>query len=134
MLVEEITPARRDEILHKIALKVVEMKLTPMAIVLLESSKPLSFVGSQLMVFFQPIYSAIFPAQPYNEIATLLENRENIELLIREIERLEIEVKNTKKSDQTVKGNHNAQSSTTQINPTKKISIFSRIVRWIKNK
>ncbi|MCX8015549.1 MAG: hypothetical protein N2748_05965, partial [candidate division WOR-3 bacterium] len=80
MFVEEITPTRRDEILHKIALKVVEMKLTPMAIVLLESSKPLSFVGSQLMVFFQPIYSAVFPARPYNEIATLLENRENIEL------------------------------------------------------
>jgi hypothetical protein len=87
----EVSDVRRDEILHKIAEKVVDMKLTPVAIVMLESSRPLSFVGSQLMVFFQPIYSSIFPATPYNEIATLLEDRANIERLIREIEKTEEE-------------------------------------------
>ncbi|MEO0092326.1 MAG: hypothetical protein ABIK61_06430 [candidate division WOR-3 bacterium] len=132
MLVEEITPSRRDEILHKIALKVVEMKLTPMAIVLLESSKPLSFVGSQLMVFFQPIYSAVFPARPYNEIATLLENRENIELLIKEIEKLENESRNIKKPNPSVKENHNHQDSEMPTSRMRKISIFSQIVHWFK--
>ena len=88
---EEVTKERRDEIFRRIAEKVVEMKLTPVAIVMLESSKPISFVGSQLMVFFQPIYSAIFPARPYNEITTLLEDRANLELLIKEIEKVEEE-------------------------------------------
>jgi hypothetical protein len=88
---EEITQQRKEEVIHKIAEKVVDMKLTPVAIVMLESSKPLSFVGSQLMVFFQPIYAAIFPARPYNDIATLLEDRQNVELLINEIEKVEEE-------------------------------------------
>jgi hypothetical protein len=93
----EINEARRDEIIHKLAEKVVDMKLTPVAIVMLESSKPISFVGSQLMVFFQPIYSAVFPATPYNEIATLLEDRSNIERLITEIEKTEEERRICKK-------------------------------------
>jgi hypothetical protein len=94
----EVTKERRDEIFRKVAEKVVDMKLTPVAIVMLESSKPISFVGSQLMVFFQPIYSAVFPAQPYNEIATLLEDRANIEILIREIEKVEEEIRSRKDS------------------------------------
>jgi len=93
---EEVTKERREEIFRKIAEKVVEMKLTPVAIVMLESSKPVSFVGSQLMVFFQPIYAAIFPARPYNEITTLLEDRANLELLIKEIERVEEEKRSRK--------------------------------------
>lgn len=92
----EVSNERRDEIFHKLAEKIVDMKLTPLAIVLLESSKPLSFVASQLMVFFQPIYAAIFPTQPYNEIAVLLENRANLELLIREIEKVENEMRSIK--------------------------------------
>lgn len=96
-MMEELTQQRKEEIINKIAQKVVDMKLTPVAIVMLESSKPISFVGSQLMVFFQPIYAAIFPARPYNEIATLLEDRQNVELLIKEIEKLEEERRVCKK-------------------------------------
>lgn len=99
----EVSNERRDEIFHKLAEKIVDMKLTPLAIVLLESSKPLSFVASQLMVFFQPIYAAVFPAQPYNEIAVLLENRANLELLIKEIEKVENEVRNVKKTSKDSK-------------------------------
>lgn len=95
---EPVSNERRDVIFKKIAEKVVDMRLTPVAIVMLESSKPISFVGSQLMVFFQPIYSAVFPAQPYNEIATLLEDRTNIEILIKEIETVEEEKKIRKES------------------------------------
>lgn len=100
-MIEQVSNERRDEIFQKIAQKVVDLRLTPVAIVLLESSKPISFVGSQLMVFFQPIYAAVFPARPYNEIAVLLEDRANIELLIRTIEKLEDEkkVKKHKKID-----------------------------------
>lgn len=93
MFPSDIPPQRRAEIITKIAQKTVDLRLTPIAIVLLESTKPLSFVGSQLMVFFQPIVTAVFPFHQYEEIAALFEDRNNVELLIQTIERLEEERK-----------------------------------------
>jgi hypothetical protein len=89
MFASDIPVARREEILTKVAQKIVDLKLTPVAIVMLESSKPLSFVGSQLMVFFQPIVTSIFPFHQYDEFAALLEDRANVEALIQTIEKLE---------------------------------------------
>jgi len=91
MFASDITDERRAVILNKIAQKIVDYRLTTIAIVMLESSKPLSFVGSQMMVFLQPFYRAIFPYTEYDEIAALLEERENVERLITEVERLEDE-------------------------------------------
>jgi hypothetical protein len=91
MFASDITPERKTEILTRIARKTVDLRLTPLAIVLLESSKPFSFVGSQLMVFFQPIVTALFPFHQYDEIAALFEDRTNIEILIQKIEELEEE-------------------------------------------
>ena len=96
MFASDISVERRDEILTKIAQKVVDLRLTPVAIVMLESGKPLSFVGSQLMVFFQPIVTSVFPFHQYDEVAALLEERTNVESLIQIIERLEDESRNKK--------------------------------------
>ncbi|MGB9741731.1 MAG: hypothetical protein ACP5JB_02040 [candidate division WOR-3 bacterium] len=100
MFTSDITPERKNEILTRIARKTVDLRLTPIAIVLLESTKPLSFVGSQLMVFFQPIVTALFPFHQYDEIAALFEDRANIEILIQKIEQLEEERKNPKTSNE----------------------------------
>ncbi len=89
MFASDMSVERRDEILTKIAQKVVDLRLTPVAIVMLESSKPLSFVGSQLMVFMQPIVTAVFPFHQYDEITALLEDRANVEALIQKMEKLE---------------------------------------------
>jgi hypothetical protein len=89
MFASDISVERRKEILTKIAQKVVDLKLTPVAVVILESSKPLSFVGSQLMVFMQPIVTSVFPFHQYDEVAALLEDRTNVEALIQRIEELE---------------------------------------------
>jgi hypothetical protein len=89
MFASDISVERREEILTKIAQKVVDLRLSPVAIVMLESSKPLSFVGSQLMVFFQPIVTSLFPFRQYDEVAALLEERANVEALIQKIEKLE---------------------------------------------
>ncbi|MEO0081326.1 MAG: hypothetical protein ABIL25_03405 [candidate division WOR-3 bacterium] len=89
MFASDIPLERREELLDRIARKIVDLRLTPVAIVMLESSKPVSFVGSQVMVFLQPIITAVFPFRQYDEIAALLEERSNIELLIRKIELLE---------------------------------------------
>jgi hypothetical protein len=89
MFASDISAERRELVLTKIAQKVVDLRLTPVAVVMLESSKPLSFVGSQLMVFMQPIVTSVFPFHQYDEIAALLEERSNVEALIQKIEELE---------------------------------------------
>jgi hypothetical protein len=99
MLASEVSPERRQEIIGRVAEKVVDLKLSPVAIVMLESSKPISFVGSQLMVFLQPIVTAVFPLRMYDEVAALLEDRDNVEALIQTIERLEDERRHAKGKD-----------------------------------
>lgn len=91
MLTSEVSAERRQEIIVRIATKIVDMKLTPVAIVMLESSKPVSFIGSQLMVFLQPVVTAVFPFRMYDEVGALLEDRNNVEMLIQTMERLEDE-------------------------------------------
>ncbi len=87
----EITEERKKFLIGKIAQKVVDYRLSPVAIVFLESSKPLSFLGNQLLVFMQPFYRALFSYSEYEEVTAMLEDRKNIEALICEIERLEEE-------------------------------------------
>uniref|UniRef100_A0A7V0Z5C0 Uncharacterized protein n=1 Tax=candidate division WOR-3 bacterium TaxID=2052148 RepID=A0A7V0Z5C0_UNCW3 len=87
----EISEERKTFLINKIAQKVVDLRLSPVAIVFLESSKPLTFMGNQLMIFMQPFYRAFFSYQEYEEIATMLEDRNNIEKLICAIENLEEE-------------------------------------------
>jgi hypothetical protein len=83
------SPERQKELLAKIADQVVKRKLTVPAIMFLESVKPLSFVGSQALVFFQPIVQAVLNRREYDEIVLMMEERENVEQLLLEIERQE---------------------------------------------
>lgn len=91
MFASDVTPERKAELLGKVARRIVDMRLTPVAIVTLESVKPLTFIGSQLMIFFQPIFSAVFPFKQYEEFAALLDDRSNVEGFIQLIEKLEDE-------------------------------------------
>lgn len=95
----EVTAERKKILMNKIARKVVDYRLTPVAIVFLESSKPLTFLGNQLMIFMQPFYRAVFSYQEYEEIAAMLEDRKNVEQLICEIERLEEEWHEAKRTN-----------------------------------
>ncbi len=79
------------KLISKLALEIVERSLSAPAIMFLESTKPLSFIGSQIMVFFAPFVKAFWTGASYDELANLLEERENVEVLLREIERLEAE-------------------------------------------
>jgi hypothetical protein len=88
---EETKGKERSEILDRFARKVVERRLSAPAILFLESTKPLSFLGNQTMVFFQPIVQSIFTFKSYDDIMALLEDRENVERLLRRIEELEAE-------------------------------------------
>jgi hypothetical protein len=84
---KEESPYR--DLIEKVAKKVVEWRLSVPAIVVLESAKPLSFVASQVMVFFEPIVQSLFNIKDYERFYEMLEDRRNLELLIQEIERQE---------------------------------------------
>jgi hypothetical protein len=78
-------------LISRLAKEIVDRSLSAPAIMFLESTKPLSFVGSQIMVFFAPFVKAFWTGPTYDQLASLLEERENVETLLKEIERLEAE-------------------------------------------
>jgi hypothetical protein len=83
-----LTP-EQAELLRKIAQKVVDWQMTVPAILFLESTKPLSYIGTQVMVFFEPFVSAVFNVGEYNLFRKTMENRENVERLLQKIEELD---------------------------------------------
>ena len=94
-------PPKIPPLLSRLAKEIVDRSLTAPAIMFLESTKPLSFVGSQVMVFFSPFVKAFWDGVSYDQLAALLEDRINIELLLGEIERLEAERAAARREEKT---------------------------------
>jgi len=80
------------EVMDRFAQKIVDRRMTAPAILFLESAKPLSFLGNQALVFFQPIVQSIFRFKTYDDVMEILEDRDNVEYLLARIEELEAEV------------------------------------------
>ena len=80
-------PAEEDTVIDKVARKVVDKRMAVPAIVFLESVKPLNFIGSQVMVFFEPIVQALFNFKDYDTFRQALEKRQTIEILLQKIEK-----------------------------------------------
>ncbi|HEV8481165.1 MAG TPA: hypothetical protein VGR66_10265 [Candidatus Eisenbacteria bacterium] len=82
-----MTLREEDEaLLVKVAERVARLHMEMPAVLFLETVRPLSFVGSQAMVFFQPFAQAIFPWTQYERFTELMADRENLERLTRLIE------------------------------------------------
>ena len=93
-----ITTEQSDkQLISELAEKVVNRGMAVPAIFFLDMMKYLSFFGGQLMVFFGPIITAFISSQSYYKFAELLEDRNNVEFLLTEIER--IETKSDKESN-----------------------------------
>ncbi len=60
--------------------------MTVPAILTLESVKPLSFVGSQALYFFEPMVRAFVSVPDYERFAALVERRDTLETLLVKIE------------------------------------------------
>ena len=82
----------KNDILNKFAKEIVDRGVSVPAIFFLESTKYISFLGSQFLVFLGPIVTSFVSTQKYYQFTELLEARNNIEHVIREIERLNIKV------------------------------------------
>jgi len=95
---EELTP-HQEEILDKIAGKVIYWKMSVPAILFLESVKPLNYIGSQMMAFFEPFVQTLFSWKDYEEFRKMMEERGTIELLLQRIEKLEAEREEKEKKE-----------------------------------
>jgi hypothetical protein len=82
---DELTVEER-ELLDLLARQVCERRLETPAIFMLESVKPLNFVGAQVMHFFAPLVTPFYGGPYYDRLARLLEKRGAIEALIVRIE------------------------------------------------
>jgi len=85
---DEETLARR-EALGRLADRLSERSLGTIAIFMLEAGKPLSFVASQSMLFFEPFIAAFCSPGDYRLIAEGLEDRGNVEWAISRLEAAE---------------------------------------------
>jgi hypothetical protein len=56
------------------------------AIIFLESVKPLNYIGSQALVFFEPLVQTLFNFKDYDTFRRAMERRENVEVLLQKIE------------------------------------------------
>ncbi len=87
----ELTDEDEDEMIMKIAQKIHDYGLDVAAVLMIESFKPLSYVGSQMGRFF---VSPFLPAFGDNiemqgeKIFQIFEKRENVEKLIKTVEEL----------------------------------------------
>ena len=73
----------------RVAAFIVRWKLTVPAILSLEGLRPLSFVGSQFMHVLSPSVTAFLSVDDWDRLARLLEDRRGLEHIIRRIELLD---------------------------------------------
>ena len=83
--------AEDEQLLDRIAQGVIRWEMSVPAIFLLESSKPLNFVGSQFLHFLSPIIHTLVDARELDRFAAMLERRDTVEELIVRIERADQE-------------------------------------------
>ena len=73
--------------------KIVNKKASVLAIFLLESTKYISFIAGQTLIFLGPILTLFVNDKKYYDFINLLEKRENVEFLISKIEDLHFNMK-----------------------------------------
>ena len=82
-----------ENTLTEFAEKIVNKKASVLAIFLLESTKYISFVAGQTLIFLGPILTLFVNDKKYYDFINLLEKRENVEFLISKIEDLHFNMK-----------------------------------------
>ncbi len=80
---------RVEALIQRVATEVVRRRLTAPAVLVLESARPLCFLGSQALVFLDPLVRAFLNAPDYDLLVRILEDRSRVERLIEVIEDLE---------------------------------------------
>ncbi|MBU1701192.1 MAG: hypothetical protein KJ970_05325 [Candidatus Eisenbacteria bacterium] len=80
-----------EKLLESVAGRIVRMRMGVPAVFFLESAKPLSFIGSQALVFMEPFVKAFLTLPQYDQFARMMEDRSNVERMIQIIEKMDRE-------------------------------------------
>lgn len=90
----EVTPEEETELIEQVARKIHEYQMETPAILLLESSKPLVWIGGEMGRFFitpfVPIISDKWGVKS-EKFFLIFEKRENVERLLKRLEQLALE-------------------------------------------
>jgi hypothetical protein len=78
----ELSVNQRDLLIERLAQKLSSWGLTAPAILFLEANKPFSFIGSQTLLFFQPLLGFLFGDEVVGGYAQLFEDQANVERLL----------------------------------------------------
>ncbi len=81
--------AAQREVLGRVADEIARRGLSTVALFTLESLRPLSFVASQALVVLGPFVQALLSPRDYDVLCEALEDRANIDWLIRRLEESE---------------------------------------------
>ncbi len=79
------------ELVRRLAVKIVGYGMAIPGILFVESARPLNFITSQAMAWFEPIIKGLFSWEDYEKFRLVLERRGSIELIIKAIEEAEVE-------------------------------------------
>jgi len=93
------TSEKEIELINNVAKKIVDSEMESPAVWLLQTIKPLAFVGGELSYFYLAPYLPFLEDLGYTFLDTF-EKRKNIELLIKTVERLQKEQSREKKKTQ----------------------------------
>lgn len=86
---EEVDPEALEALKQRIVERIESWQMGAPAIFLLEATRPLSFIGSQALVVFEPLVRSLFRVPGYYTLRKLLERREDLEDLTQRIEAAE---------------------------------------------
>ena len=86
LTLDEISEADQQALLEKVANQIVKRRMPVPAILFLEICKPLNFLGSQILIGFNPFLQAIVNTNELQKFALIIEKDANVELLIHLIE------------------------------------------------
>jgi len=76
-------------VLARVLKAIIKRRLTALALFTLESLKPLSFIASQSLIVFGPLIRAVLSVGDYDVFVRAIEDRDNIEWMIRQLEAVE---------------------------------------------
>lgn len=86
----EVTP-RQAELVDRLCAEVVRRRMVSVALLALETSRPLNFVAAQAIYFFEPIARALFDTRDVRELTQFLEQRGSVDYLMERLEQCEAE-------------------------------------------
>lgn len=95
---------------EKVCREVVRRRMTVPAVMLLEMSRPLNYLGAQALHFFQPFGTVLIEPGSWETFANFLERRGSVEYLARLIEDVEAERVDAETADASAPADESATS------------------------